>query len=373
MSWTTEIITDINRIEADEWNQLTKERPFATWQWLQLTQAVVVDHQPRYVLLRENGELQAAAVCYLQSRFHSRVLQLALGWLPRAFPILRCAIPISYDPGLLFSDQQPLEKLLPELLNSVQTLLRQERASFYSFDHLAPTDPIWLFLKAQGYHRVEHLIETYLDIKWAMFEDYLGALSRKKRTEYVRIRGRLERENITIGVADPLSEDGVLLKKLVHNVFQRHADPDPYSADLFAKAGALLGENFKLVVARQNGDCIGCFALLRSGTEWTAKWAGLDYERTLDTGTYYGLLAESVRQTILSGGTRLRMGATAYQTKQHFGVTVEERIGAMAVRVRSLHWLAGKIMNFTSNSEIVHQAIPKASAPTTVPQNDQSH
>jgi hypothetical protein len=156
-------------------------------------------------------------------------------------------------------------------------------------------------------------------------------------------------------------------------VFQRHADPDPYCDDLFPKAGALLGENFKLVVARQNGDCIGCFALLRSGTEWTAKWAGLDYERTLDTGAYYGLLAESVRQTILAGGTRLRMGATAYQTKQHFGVTVEERIGAMAVRVRSLHWLAGKIMNFTSNSEIAHQAIPKASAPTTVPQNDQSH
>jgi len=53
MARTTEIIADINKIEAGEWNHLTKERPFAAWQWLQLTRTVLVERQPRYVFLRE--------------------------------------------------------------------------------------------------------------------------------------------------------------------------------------------------------------------------------------------------------------------------------------------------------------------------------
>jgi hypothetical protein len=92
-----------------------------------------------------------------------------------------------------------------------------------------------------------------------------------------------------------------------------------------------------------------------------AKWAGLNYERTLDTGAYYGLIAECVRQAIEAGGTRLHLGATAYQTKQHFWVAVEERVGAMAVRGRPFHWLAGKILNFTANPDAT-RAVLKTSA-----------
>jgi len=358
MTWTTEIIEGINQVEPDEWNRLIKNRPFATWHWLQITEVVLANHQPRYVLLRHNGNLQAAAVCSIQNRFQSRMLQSTLGWLPYRFPILRCGVPISYDMGLFFSDQQPVEQLLSQLLDGLQILLRTERVSFHSFDYLSPEDPVWFSLKAQGYHRVDHLTETNLDIQWTSFEEYLSRLAKKRRKEYVRIRGRLEREGITIEVADLLMENKTVLQRLVNNVFQHHGEPTLYRDNLFSKAHALMGEDFKLVVAHQNGERIGCIALLRSGNEWSVKWPGLNYELTLDTGTYYGLLAECVHQTIQAGGTRLRMGATAYQTKQHFGIAVDERIGAMAVRSRPFHWLAGKILNVTANPEIT-QATPK--------------
>jgi predicted N-acyltransferase len=360
MEWTTEIIEDINQVEPGEWNRLTRNRPFATWRWLQVTEAVLTDHQPRYVLLRCDGSLQAGAVCSIQNRFQSRMLQSTLGWLPYRFPILRCGVPISYDMGVFFSDQQPADLLLSELLHSLQSLLQKERAAFHSFDYLSPEDPVWFSLKARGYHQVEHLTETNLDIHWVTFEEYLSKLAKKKHKEYVRIRGRLEREGIAIKVTDFLTENKTVLQQLVNNVFHHHGEPALYHTDLFSRANALMGEDFKLIVAHQHGECIGCIALLRSGNEWSIKWPGLNYERTLDTGTYYGLLAECIRQTIQAGGRRLRMGATAYQTKQHFGVTVDERIGAMAVRGRPFHWLAGKILSITANPEIT-QAVPKAS------------
>jgi predicted N-acyltransferase len=352
MPWTTEIIGSINQVDPDEWGKLVKDHPFTSQCWLQVTEAVLLGHQPRYVLLRHNGNLQAAAVCSLQSQFQSRLLQSTLGWFISRYPGLRCGVPISYDPGLFFHSKELAGDLLPELLQGIQTLIRREQVSFHTIDHILSVAPAWQFLQVQGYHRIEHLAEVYLDIQWVSFEDYFQHLSSKKRKEYVRIERRLEREGITLDVTDLLVEDEVVLQRLVNNVFQRHQEPTLYPDGLFSKAKALLGEDFKLIVARQNGESIGCMALLRDGNEWIVKWPGLNYERTLDTGTYYGLLAECIRQTIQASGTRLRMGATAYQTKQHFGVTVEKRIGALAFQNPLIHYLAGKALQVTAGLKI---------------------
>jgi len=80
--------------------------------------------------------------------------------------------------------------------------------------------------------------------------------------------------------------------------------------------------------------------------------SALNYEQTLDSGTYYGLLAECVRHSIQAGGSRLRMGATSYQTKQHFGVTVEKRIGALAFQNRLVHHLAGSALRVTTSLKL---------------------
>ena len=60
MTWTTEIIESISQVNPGEWNHLVQNRPFANWQWLQLTETVLSNHQPRYVLLRQDGDLRRA-------------------------------------------------------------------------------------------------------------------------------------------------------------------------------------------------------------------------------------------------------------------------------------------------------------------------
>ena len=322
MTWSTEIVESIEQVDPREWDQLVKEHSFASQRWLKVTEAVLLNHHPRYVLLRRDGQLQAGAVCYLQNQFQSQVLQTGLGWFIGRFPGLRCAVPISYDPGLFFCDENLATELLPELLKSIQTLIKRDRISFHTIDHLLSANSDWAFLQTNGYHRIGHLAEIYLDLPWASFEEYLKQLSSKKRKEYVRISRRLEREGILLELADLQTEDAGVLRELVNNVFKHHNEPNVYIDELFLKASHMMGDDFKLIVAHQNGKTIGCIAMLRGGNEWICKWMGLNYEQTLDSGTYYGLLAECVRHSIQAGGSRLRMGATSYQTKQHFGVTV---------------------------------------------------
>jgi predicted N-acyltransferase len=271
MAWTTEILESIHQVDPEEWDRLVQGRPFANWRWLEMTEAVLVNHQPRYLLLRQDEKLQAGIVCALQRHFQSPLLQSTLGWYIRRFPGLRCGVPISYDPSLFFCDQEQSGVLLPALMQGLQSLIRRERVSFYTIDHLAEGDAAWAFLRSQGYHRIEHLAEIYLDIHWTSFESYLTSLPHKKRSEYVRINGHLEREGITLEAADLRTEDKNVLERLVNNVFQRHKEPTMYQRDLFQRANDLLGEDFKLIVARQNGESIGCMTLLRSGNEWLAK------------------------------------------------------------------------------------------------------
>jgi predicted N-acyltransferase len=341
MTWTTEIIESINQVDPCEWDHLVQNRPFANWQWLELTESVLINHQPRYVLIRRYGDLQAGIVSALQTRFQNPLFQSTLGWAIRRYPGLRCSLPLSCDPGLLISHQASVAELLPVLMQGLEDLIQREHISYHTIDHIWPTMPLWKFLQSRGYHRIEHLSEIYLDIQWVSFEDYLKSLTSKKRGQYRRIGRRLEENGISLAVADPLAEDAQTLQNLVNNVFQRHREPNLYVEDLFSRASRLMGDDFKLIIARKNGCPIGCLAMLRNGNEWIGKWVGLDYEQTWNTHTYYGLSAECLRQAIEAGGQRLRMGTTGYQTKRDLAAVEENRIGALAFRIRPIHYLAG--------------------------------
>lgn len=349
MAWTTEIIESINQIDPTEWDGLVKDRPFSDWRWLHLTETVLLDHQPRYVLLRQNGDLRVGIVTALQTRFQNPYFQSTLGGVIQRFPGLRCGVPLSGDPGIFTDYQDTLADLLPVVMQGLESLIKQEHISYHTIDHIWTTMPLWPYLQTHGYHRIEHLAEIYLDVQWPSFADYLTSLTSKKRKEYYRVDRRLKKHGITFAVTDPLDEDNQALQNLVNNVFQRHQEPNLYIDDLYLQARAIMGDDFKLIVARQAGQLICCGGIVRSGDEWLAKWIGLDYEYTLNTGTYYRLVAECIRQTIESGGKRLRLGATAYQTKRHFGAIRENRIGALAFRTRPIHYLAGKALQIAAS------------------------
>jgi predicted N-acyltransferase len=345
----TEIFESIDQIDPLEWDRLAPGRSFADWRWLQVTEALLLDYQPRYVLLRREGSLQAGAVCSLQRRFHSRLMQSAMGWFLRRFPSMRCDVPISYSMGLFFSDQGQIATLFPELLQGMQAILKQERVSFYSFDHLAPVGPAPAYLQAHGYHQFDHFLDANLDICWASFEDYLENLPKKENEETVQTQEYLEQQGITINVSEPLAEDLTALQRLVNDEIQKNLGFRVYREDVLLRASTRMGKDFKLILARHGGQAIGCVAMLRSANDWIARWPVLDSAHTLDTRVYDGLLAECIRQAILSRGQRLGLGGLDYRAMQHFGLRAEKRVGAIAVRNRPFHWLAGRIRHLTAN------------------------
>ncbi len=345
--FAVETIHTIDQVAQAEWDSLSQARPFVDHRWLRLTEAVLDDYKPRYVLLRDQGRLVGGAVCSLQHYLDHRLIQSTIGWLLRRSPYLSCYVPISFSPGLLWAPESDLDEILERLIGAIQDLSASQHAPFSNINYLAKGHAAWPILNQRGYHRVMMLADTYLEIHWTSFKAYLSDLPRKKRKEIRRIERRAKREGTSIDVQRPSPQSSSGLYRLMVNVVQRHDQPVLYKAQVLTKAADLLGDDLTLIVSRQDDQITGCVSLLRNGDHVIAKWLGLDYDRTWDTGTYHRLVSECVRQAIVLGARRLIMGGMGYETKRHFGVTRQERFGGLNVRGRALNWLVGRMLSLT--------------------------
>jgi predicted N-acyltransferase len=328
---TVEVVDGIDRIAPAEWDALCGDRPFVDHRWQRLVEGVLPDHEPRYVLLRRNGHLEAAAVCGLERRFEQATLQRRAGWVLRHFPYLRCSIPIALEAGLLVQPAAGNNRLVLDLLAAVRRLAGRERALLTTFGHLTPDNSAWPTLLGAGCRQLSRWWSSALDITWPSFDEYLASRTRANRSEIGRLRRRADRAGITVAHGPLEAVDAPRVRELIGNVLARHQAPDPYAADFLSSARAVLGSDLHVVQARLAGETIGCAVLVRSQGELLAKWAGMDYEQSANLAAYQGVLIGCVQLAIELGVHRLRLGATAVSTKRQLGAVLEERVNVLAL------------------------------------------
>lgn len=322
--YAVDLLPSIEGVAPGEWDALAGDVPFAGHRWLRLTEAVLADHRPRYLLLRRDGRLVAAAVCSIERRLQNTALDARFGRLVRWRPFLHVALPLTATPGLLGAD----------LFGAIHALVRRERLLFCIVDHLPPGGAV-----PPGFVQMAWLPDTRLDLRWTSFDDYLAWLPGKRRREIGRTQRRAVREGI---VVLPLAPDTPALDRLVADVTRRHGGTRHFRPGLFATAASALGGDFTLLGARQDGELAGCVALLRSGDDLAVRWIGRDYGRTAGTSVYHALLTACVRHAIVSGARRLSFGAAAYETKKQLGVDLEPRIRLFAARSAAVTRLMGR-------------------------------
>jgi predicted N-acyltransferase len=355
---TVGVLDRTDRLDQAEWDELCADRPLAGYRWLRLAEAVLIDFNPRYLQLRCNGRLEAAAVCVIQRQFHlsaylpSRFLQAIAGRFLARFSSLSCEIPFSFSPGLLVRPGCDPDRLIPPLLEAMEDLAARERAFFVKLSNLSSHDAARLVRYRPGYHVVSMLADTYLPISWPTFEDYQASRPAKKRRELRRVCRRAQEAGMAVEPHRLSPETEPRLRELVRNLIQRHDQKDWYVPDFFSRTRDVLGEDFSLLVARREGEIVACVALLRSKDELFPKWLGMSYEHTENTYTYHLFMAEIVARAIEMGVRRLWTGPTTYEVKKLLGTVFEARCLVLAARNRLFHrpigWglaLWGKLMD----------------------------
>jgi predicted N-acyltransferase len=336
---TIEVVEHIDRVPEADWNAVCGAQAFVDHRWLQMVEAVLREHEARYVLLRRDGHLAAAAVCGLDRRFEHATLQRRAGWMLRHFPYLRCSIPIAFESGVLTHPDAERSPLVLEVLGAVRGLALREHALLTTFGNLKPEHAAWPTLRAGGCRELSRWWSTGLSITWLSFDAYLASRTTGDRKEIGRLRRRIQREGITVEHGPLQPDDAPRLRVLIDNVLARHHAPDPYGADFLQSAASILGSDLQVVQARQAGETVGCAVLVKSKGELLAKWAGMDYAKSRNSAAYHAVLIGCIQLAIELGVQRLRLGATAVSTKQQFGAVPEARLNAIALPT----WLAAAL------------------------------
>ena len=344
-SVTLRVETDITAIAAADWDICAgPDNPFVNHAFLAaLEESGSANGKtgwlPQHLVMEsEEGRLIGVVPAYVKSHSYGEYV-FDHGWAQaieraggRYYPKLQVSVPFTpaTGPRLLVApgaDEDAVRRTLVAGLKAVAENrdLSSVHATFLeSRDREAFEDAGWLIRLGCQYH--------WSNASYATFDDFLGALSSRKRKDI-----RKERQQIAASEIEMVTLTGGDLKPEHWDVFYRfYIDTSdrkwgsPYlTRDFFHRIGRTMADRIVLVLARYHGQWVaGALNLLGSDTLYGRNWGcGVDFKFLHFETCYY----QAIDFAIANGLKRVEAGAQGEHKIQR---------GYLPVQMESAHWIA---------------------------------
>ncbi|NDJ78611.1 MAG: hypothetical protein GYB65_20365 [Chloroflexi bacterium] len=338
-----QIVSSVTAVDRASWDRLAGTRPFASYDWYQFGEQVLVGDEPVYIILNYDGKPVARATFWFTrqepvpagSKLVRRVLEGAL----RRWPLFVCRSPISNANGLILPDSPLRDAAVRIITGTALRLGRERKASFVVFDYLTREheDITWpnSFMTMDGLDP-----GTYLELEWPDFDSYVAAQKKSMRKDYRRHMNRAADLGIHIHFQDsPPPVDDAL--PLIRAVEAHHgSSPNPQAQRVFELKVTVPATWITATIGER---MVGCGLLLGDGPNRFLTALGLDYEVRY---VYFQLVYAAIDRAISEGTRRLRGGSGAYETKQRLGFKIEgDNHLVFTVKNPALRWLAQRVIS----------------------------
>lgn len=168
--------------------------------------------------------------------------------------------------------------------------------------------------------------DTVLDVPEGGFEDYLGLLSSKRRTEVRREVAGFVKSGIQVELTTLAEASSQVVELLARRVtkYGGQADTDEL-AEILARYGRAFGSDALVLLARDGGRPVAYVSLYRWRSALYARsWGAL--ETDAQAAVYFNLVYyEPVRLAASLGIRRLHFGMLAYAAKVRRGARLDPR------------------------------------------------
>ncbi|GIX36484.1 MAG: hypothetical protein KatS3mg126_2263 [Lysobacteraceae bacterium] len=242
---------------------------------------------PSHLLLEHEGSLVGAAPCYLKTNSHGEFV-FDQAWA-RAhacagldyYPKLLCAVPYSpvTGPRLLDRGDPAIRRALLDALRA--TVDAASLSSAHVNFHREPIEaPLWL-------PRFDWLFE-WRNRGWHGFEDFLAALTRKRRRGIEHDRRQVRQADIRVRrlCGPAITTEAIdAMHGFYLDTFHRKGNFPALTAGFFRHLQQQLADRMLLVLAERQGRCIAGALFLRDedalyGRYWGSveHWPGLHFE-----------------------------------------------------------------------------------------------
>lgn len=316
------IATSSTEVDRGEWDRLSANRPFASYNWYQFGESVLAPAPRWYVLVYDAGEMVARATFWLSRQeplpLSSAAERLAVSLLFRCRPLLVCRSPLADWSGLILPEDGRRTEALRMICAAAAEIAAEQKASFTAFDYLDPRvlSEDWQRL---SFSRLD--IDdpgTRLTLGQPSFSDYLRGLSKSAYKDYRRHTNQAAARKIEITLQNRVSDPKGALA-LVRAVEARHGSmPKPWARALLEQASR---GDVAWLSACQDGRLVGCGLILNDNRVHLATLLGLDYRVEY---VYFQLMYAAIEHAIEHQAQALRAGSGAYSFKQRLGFCLED-------------------------------------------------
>jgi hypothetical protein len=177
-------------------------------------------------------------------------------------------------------------------------------------------------LEQHGYHWIESLPNTYMDILWDSAEAYRRSMRSYYRS---KLQKHLKR-NTDAGIHHKLVDDfSDMADILCRQWMVTHTNAKEFQREVLTPAfyralSQEMGKEAKVLLFYRNEDLVGHALLLMDGA--TLRWLYVGREVAANDSLYIYIAYTVVESAILLGARQLEMGLTTYAIKQDLGAEV---------------------------------------------------
>jgi predicted N-acyltransferase len=311
-----EIKNTIKDIEEREWNTLAgTDFMESSYRWYKtVEESGMVELY--YVFLKENSRLTAAACCF---PYTHRMVSF-----PLELPFLQVRAPLGTS-SAFFSPTPYHTDLLLKGLHQIQ---KREKIKRLSILGLRQEEFTFLENSMKGFTSLPPFQDTYMDLNFTDFDDYLSSLNASARRS---IRKTLNRAEKRWEIKSIVTSDFSTWKEVTHRlqkyICEEHRDFRMHLTEQFYDAlERNLKDNAELTLLFKDDTPIVFGLSINSPTISQHKAAGVDPSYREYQG-YFLLYYESIRRAIDRNQKRIYFGLTTYTFKEKIGCKREGLYG----------------------------------------------
>lgn len=328
--FTVTIHDTIEEINCEEWNELVHHTMFRTCDWMQVLEASVQDEvTPFYITVCCKNRLVGAGVCYSLTR----------SMVGFRVPIIACTYPLSESMALFVKENEDSCTIFDLLCTALETIARQEKA-WGILITCAPDGPYQKILKRKGFHMLNQIPTTYLDIPWKTFKEYLKSLPRKAKKNIRHTLNQGKRKGLKLEHSQDFS-DIEHLYNLFRATMERHRHEHliPCTLDVFKNFENYVSEYTYIVRCSHEENLLGYWLYFFDGNTASLAISGIDKTYAKEYNTYFNICYDAIREMIEKGCKRAWFGITTYDVKRRIGCTLKRTKTAVKLRNPVLNML----------------------------------
>ena len=306
------ITSTIRDIDEREWNALSgTDLIDKTYSWFKTVEESGM-RDMHYVVVKDK-KLAAAACCFLfRENLHIDV------------PLLEVRSPLRFSSA--FFSKAPEHTSL--LIKGLEDIRKKKKAKGIFIIELGEDEFTSLREQVNGFTWFPMADNTYLDLGFADFDDYLGSLGATARRSVKKTLNRAEKRwKVNMLVTNEFSQWKSVAHRLQGYTCQQHGVTKKHLTEEFYDAlERNLKEHTELLMIFKGDIPLACGLLLNSPKMSQHIFPGVDPQYR-EYQAYFLLYYEGIKRAIEKGQKRIYFGPTTYEFKEKIGCKIQKLFG----------------------------------------------